>query len=74
MNNDANPLPLAPIIDSFLTEMTEFMPTDVLATVNLRDAQNILDALPIDSTFRAALRDAFRDNIPCPDDTDIALW
>lgn len=64
MNNDANdtPAPFAPLFDSFLTEIIEFIHTDAIASMDHRDAQRILDAMP-ESRGRAALRDAFRDNI-----------
>lgn len=65
MNNDDA------ILDRFLTEITEFIDTDALASMNRRDAQAILDAIPADlHQFHAALRDAFRDNIDCDDDAE----
>lgn len=64
MNNDANdtPAPFTDLFDSFLTEIIEFIHTDAIASMDPRNAQRILDAMP-EGQGRAALRDAFRDNI-----------
>lgn len=65
-NNDLDPL-----LDRFLAEMLEFMPADVIATIGAKQAQRVLDTMPGTSIFRAALRDAFRDNIDSDDDTSL---
>lgn len=70
MNN--NPSHFGPDFDAFLAEIIEFIDPDAIASMNPRDAQRILDDMP-DGAARDAMRDAFRDNIDCPDDTDIPL-
>ena len=60
MNNEPNAL--APRLDSFLTELLDHIDCGVIETINPRDAHEILNLLP-EGNFRAALRDAFRDNI-----------
>lgn len=60
MNNDAR---------FFLDRMIDSMPADFFE-IPLADAREILDTLP-ECTFRDLLRDAFRDNIDCPEGESI---
>lgn len=62
MNSNETPAPFDPIFDAFLFEMIEFLPIDVIETISTADAQRILQGMPA-GKGRAALRDAFRDNI-----------
>jgi hypothetical protein len=68
--DDANPMPFTPLFDSFLAEIIEFIDTDAIASMNPRDAQAILNAMP-EGKGRDALRDAMRDNLDADDDSPL---
>lgn len=53
-----------------LEAAVDSLPAAEFEGYSIADAQKILDSMP-DSTLRACLRDAFRDNIFCDDDAHL---